>query len=96
MATEIDLMRWMLAIAVTAGLLGVFAYVLKRFNPVLGQVKKFQKEDRQLKIIETLTLDTKRRLVLLDCAGEKRLILMGGQTDIELQPLSSIKGKEDS
>lgn len=84
MATEIDLLRWLMAIGVTAGLLGLFAFVLKRFNPVLAKSTSGKK---RLKIVESLTLDTKRRLVMVNCDGEEKLLLIGGSTDIELSPV---------
>lgn len=91
MATEIDLLRWLMAISVTAGLLGLFAYVLKRFNPVLS---KSASKGKRLKIVESLTLDTKRRVVMIDCDGENKLLLIGGNTDIELSPINTVSKTE--
>jgi flagellar protein FliO/FliZ len=46
-----------------------------RFLPVTGQAK------RTLKLCETLSIDPRRRVLLLECEGSRVLLLTGGGQD---------------
>ena len=64
------------ALALTLGLVGLAAYAARRWGPAgLMQLKK--PEDRRLRIVESLTLDAQRRIVLIRCDQEERLLLLG-------------------
>ena len=39
---------------------------------------------RRLRVVETLALDPRRRLMLLDCAGCEMVVLVGGGNDLLL------------
>lgn len=39
---------------------------------------------RRLRVVETLVLDPKRRVLLLDCAGREVAVLVGGGSDLLL------------
>lgn len=72
-----DFARAVFALLVTLGLFGVGAVALRKYGPgVLARVAKTEAE-RRLKIVETLVLDPSRRLVLVACDGEERLLLLG-------------------
>lgn len=73
-----DFLQAIFALAVTLGLIGAAAVVLRRYGP--GALSRFgspQRRDRRLKVVETLVLDPARRLVIVDCDGRERLLLLG-------------------
>lgn len=72
-----DLLRAIFALALTLGLIGLAAWAVRRFAPEwLGRLQAARK-DRRLAIVETLTLDPNRRLVLVRLDDTERLILLG-------------------
>ena len=72
-----DFARAVFALALTLGLVGLAAVALRRFGPdVLTRIVPKRKE-RRLAVVETLVLDPSRRLVLVACDGEERLLLLG-------------------
>ena len=72
-----DIVRAVFALAVTLGLMGLCVFALRRYGPDV--VRRFQtvRPERRLQVIETLTLDPARRLVLVRIDAEERLILLG-------------------
>lgn len=72
-----DFIRAIFALAVTLGLVGLAAVALRRFGPdALARFTPTRKE-RRLAVVETLVLDPARRLVIIACDGEERLLLLG-------------------
>jgi flagellar protein FliO/FliZ len=72
-----DFLRAAFALAVTLGLVGLGAVALRRFGPdALARFTPARRE-RRLAVVETLVLDPSRRLVLVACDGEERLLLLG-------------------
>ena len=64
------------ALAVTLGIFGLAVYAGRRWGPSnLFQLKA--RADRRLQVIESLVLDTQRRLVLVRVDQEERLVLLG-------------------
>lgn len=86
-----DFLRAVFALALTLGLMGLCALALRRFGPdVIGRLVK-TKADRRLAVVESLVLDPARRLVLVSCDGEERLLLLGeGQL---ITPVALAKAK---
>jgi flagellar protein FliO/FliZ len=72
-----DFARAVFALALTLGLLGLFAAGLRRYGPDLLARVSTQKAQRRLAIVETLVLDPSRRLVLVSCDGREQLLLLG-------------------
>ena len=69
--------RAIFALALTLGLVGLAAVALRRFGPdAIGRLVPMRK-DRRLAVVESLVLDPTRRLVLVSCDGEERLLLLG-------------------
>jgi flagellar protein FliO/FliZ len=64
------------ALAVTLGLFGIGVYALRRFGPQ-GLFKFTPQTERRLAIVESLTLDANRRLVLVRVDRQERLLLLG-------------------
>ena len=75
--------RAVFALALTLGLLGLFAVALRRWGP--GVLARFAqpRAERRLAVVETLVLDPSRRLVLVSCDGRERLLLLGEGRVIE-------------
>ena len=74
----VDLLRAIFALTVTLGLVGLGAVVLRRYGP--GAIARFgqpQRKERRLKVVESLVLDPARRLLIVECDGKERLLLLG-------------------
>lgn len=69
--------RAIFALALTLGLIGLAAAALRRYGPDAISRLSAQKKDRRLKVVETLVLDPARRLIIVDCDGQERLVLLG-------------------
>ena len=83
--------RAVFALAITLGLVGLAAVALRRYGP--DAVARFakSKRERRLAVVETLILDPARRLVIVSCDGEERLLLLGeGQ---QMASLAKPKGR---
>lgn len=72
-----DFLRAVFALAITLGLVGLAAVALRKYGPDAIARISAQKKDRRLKVVESLVLDPARRLVLISCDGEERLLLLG-------------------
>jgi flagellar protein FliO/FliZ len=73
----LDFLRAVFALALTLGLVGLFALALRRFGPGMAGRLQAIRADRRMKLVESLALDPTRRLVLVSLDGEERLILLG-------------------
>jgi flagellar protein FliO/FliZ len=73
----ITLARATFALLFTLGLIGIAAVLLRRFGP--GGVFRITTagRERRMKVVETLVLDPARRLVIVECDGESRLLMLG-------------------
>ncbi|HEY3697504.1 flagellar biosynthetic protein FliO [Phenylobacterium sp.] len=72
-----DFARAAFALAVTLGLVGLGAVALRRFGPdALARFTPTRREHR-LAVVESLVLDPSRRIVLVSCDGQERLLLLG-------------------
>jgi len=63
-------------LVVTLGLVGLAAYAARRWGPA-GMLQVRPSGQRRLAILETLTLDPSRRLILVRLDQEERLLLLG-------------------
>ncbi len=73
----IEFIRALAALAVTLGLIGLAAWALRKFGPdAVGRVIA-ARQDRRLRIVESLALDPTRRLVVVSLDGEERMVLLG-------------------
>ena len=73
----LDLARAVFGLAFTLGLIGLTAWIARRYAPQLMARLNADRGMRRLKVIETLVLDPARRLVLVRIDDEERLILLG-------------------
>ena len=72
-----DFAKAAFALALTLGLIGLAAVALRKYGPDAIARMSLQRKDRRLKVVESLVLDPTRRLILVDCDGVERLILLG-------------------
>lgn len=92
----LDLLRAIFGLAITLGLIGLAAYVARRYAPDLMGRLQNERKARRLKVVETLVLDPSRRLVLVRIDDEERLILLGeGRELIEPRNTPQIIKAED-
>lgn len=82
----IELIRALAALAFTLGLIGLAAWALRKYGPdAIGRAIA-TRQDRRLKVIESLALDPTRRLVVVSLDGEERLVLLGDGKLLEWTP----------
>ena len=73
----IEFIRALAALAVTLGLIGLAAWALRKYGPdAIGRAIA-ARQDRRLRIVESLALDPTRRLVVVSLDGEERMVLLG-------------------
>jgi flagellar protein FliO/FliZ len=84
-----DVFRVVAGLAVTLGLIGLAVVALRRFGPETIRRLSAQRASRRLAVVETLVLDASRRLVLVRCDTEERLILLGEGRVIPVASASS-------
>lgn len=84
-----DFLRAVFALALTLGLVGLCAVALRKYGP--EAIARFgrARTDRRMKVVESLVLDPARRLLIVECDGEERLVLLG-----EGQLLSTLPAKK--
>lgn len=73
----LDYLRAILGLAITLGLIGLAAFVLRRYAPQFLERMQTSRGERRLSVVETLVLDPARRLVLVRIDNEERLLLLG-------------------
>ena len=71
-----QILSMLAALAVTLGLFGLAVWAYRRFAPA-GFIPLQPPKVRRLAILESLMLDTQRRLVLVRLDDQERLILLG-------------------
>jgi flagellar protein FliO/FliZ len=72
-----DVLRAIIALAFTLGLVALGAYALRRWGPGGLLTLAAPRAERRMSVIETLILDPSRRLVLVKLDGRERLLLLG-------------------
>ena len=86
------LLRALFALILTLGLIGLAAVALRRFGPeTLARFGAPTRKERRLAVVETLVLDPARRLVIVSCDGQERLLLLGEGRVVA--PIDAPKGR---
>jgi flagellar protein FliO/FliZ len=90
-----DLLRALFALLLTLGLVGLGAVALRRFGPDVIARFSGPRKQRRLAVVESLVLDPTRRLVIVSCDGQERLLLLGeGQVMAPVgAPVGTPKGR---
>ena len=88
--------RLIIALGVVLFLMGGLALVLKKLG--LSEDRFIKTGDkRRLKIIESLPLDARRRLVIVKCDEKEHLIVLGANSETIIEnDLESVDCSEDS
>ena len=86
-----DIARMVAGLAVTLGLIGVAVVALRRYGPETLRRLQGAQANRRLSVIESLSLDPNRRLVLIRFDAEERLLLLGEGRMLAARPAA----KED-
>jgi len=76
-----DMFRALFALVATLGLFGLGVYAVRRWGPK-GLLQLQAASERRLAVVETLSLHATRRLVLVRCDGQERLLLLGEGREI--------------
>ena len=78
-------LRAVLALAVTLGLIGLAAFVVRKYAPeLMARLQAKGGKERRLKVLETLVVGPAHRIVLVSVDDEERMVLLGeGQELIE-------------
>lgn len=77
--------QFVLALLVLAGLLGAFAIGLKKLSTSTFFTKLSPVRDRRMRLLETLPIDPKRRVVLVQVDDREHVLMIGGGTDIVIE-----------
>jgi flagellar protein FliO/FliZ len=72
----LSVLQAVFGLVVTLGLVGLAAYAARRWGPA-GMFQVRPPGQRRLAIVESLSLDPSRRLVLVRFDEEERLLLLG-------------------
>jgi flagellar protein FliO/FliZ len=76
--TLADFARAAFALAITLGLVGLAAVAHRRYGPdALARLAARPRAERRMKVVESLVLDPTRRLLIVECDGRERLVLLG-------------------
>jgi flagellar protein FliO/FliZ len=78
--------RAVFALAITIGLIGLAGVALRRFGPEAMARLAPAHAARRLAVVETLVLDPTRRLVIVACDGQERLLLLGEGQVLDAAP----------
>ena len=87
---DLEYVRFLLALLFVLGLIGLLAFVLRRFG--MGAVRvspayraKGRGAERRLAVIEVASVDARRRLVLVRRDDTEHLILLGQTSDLLIE-----------
>lgn len=88
----LDFLRAVLALAVTLGLIGLAAFIVRRYAPeLMAKLQAKGGKERRLRVLETLVVDPTHRIVLIQVDdNDERLILLGDGHEL-LEPRKASK-----
>ena len=78
--------RFFIAFAVVFALIGVAAWLVRRFGADRLRGKNTRNRQPRLGVIEASTVDGRRRLVLIRRDNVEHLLMIGGPTDVVIEP----------
>jgi flagellar protein FliO/FliZ len=75
--------RFVVALAFVLALIGAMAWLARRFG--FAPPPRLPGQPRRLKVIESLALDARRRLVLVSRDATEHLLLVGGANELTVE-----------
>src|SRR5258706_514894 len=86
--TEMPLaLRFFIALVIVLGLIGAAAYLVRRFGATaLNAAVAARGRQPRLAVIDAATIDGRRRLVLIRRDNVEHLVMIGGPTDVVIEP----------
>jgi flagellar protein FliO/FliZ len=81
----ISWLRVVMSFGIVFGLLGILGYALKYISQRGMKFPGMAARSERLQIVESLTLDVRRRLVIVKCDGVEHLLLLGVNQDIVIE-----------
>lgn len=75
-----QILRLIIALIIVVMMMGGLAFLFKKLGLAAQQSIKTGK-DKRLHIIETLPLDARKRLVILQCDEQQHLLILGTNSD---------------
>lgn len=84
---DIEYVRFLLALLFVLGLIGLLAFVLRRFGMGAVRVSPAHRRssERRLAVVEVASVDARRRLVLVRRDDTEHLILLGQTADLLIE-----------
>jgi len=82
--------RAILALVFVLGLIILASQLLRRVGP--GGLAVARRRPRRLALVETLSLDSRHRLVLVRRDGVEHLLLVGGASDLVVERIAAGEG----
>lgn len=86
-------LRYLVSLLLVLGLIGLFAWLLRRFGPP-GRFRS--PGQRRLSIVEILPLDARRRLILVRRDDTEHLVLLGQTEDLVVESGIAVPRDETS
>ena len=81
---SIDYLKFVFALLFVIGLIGAIALLAKKIGMGNRGPMHYSRKKR-LSIVETMQLDSKRRVILIRRENKDHLILLGGMTDLVIE-----------
>lgn len=86
--------KFLLALCFVLGLIAALAWAARRFG-LAGRLTPNSGKNRRLAIVEVMTLDARRKLVLLKCDRTEHLVLLGASQDLLLESAAAPAASRD-
>lgn len=83
--TLFDALQYFLALMVVLGLIAGLAWAVKRVGVLPGLPTARAKGERRLTVVESLSIDTRRRLLLVRRDGAEHLLFLGPENDLVVE-----------
>ncbi|MBR7158176.1 MAG: flagellar biosynthetic protein FliO [Alphaproteobacteria bacterium] len=74
-----------LSLLAIIGLILFLAWLVRRFG--LGAMAPKATQQKRLRVVAALGIDSKRRLMLVSCDDKEHLLLVGGNTDLLIESM---------
>lgn len=88
--------RLIIALCIVFIIMGGLAFALKKLGLATNSTIK-SGDKKRLKIVESIPLDARRRLVILKCDNKEHLVILGANSEIIIDnDIPSVDGSDNS